>query len=59
MLSIVLKNSKALVLDRKGITAMEYAILGAAIVLAVGGAMTAFKPLLIGAFTGLLPALGT
>jgi Flp pilus assembly pilin Flp len=40
--------------NRKGVTAAEYAVLAAAIVLAVGAAVTAFGPLLKTKFTGLM-----
>ncbi len=50
-----LRRISAIVTDRKGVSAAEYAILAVGIVVVVGGAASAFKTPLANAFT----AIGT
>jgi len=56
MLTHSLSLAIAALRDRKGVTAAEYAILAAAIVIAVGAAVTAFSTNLTAKFTALLGA---
>ena len=53
MLRSVLRQVAAAVMDRKGVSAAEYAILAVGIVVVVGGAASAFKTPLANAFTGI------
>lgn len=51
-----LQNFETRVADREdGVVSVEYAVLGAALVIAIGAAMVAFKPKLVTEFTNLLP----
>jgi pilus assembly protein Flp/PilA len=54
MLSFATKVIVRLVRDQKGVTAVEYAILGAALVTAIGTATSGFGTALAGAFTNIL-----
>lgn len=54
MLTIVTKLIARFARDEKGVTAVEYAILGAAIVAAIGVATNGFGLALQGAFTNIL-----
>ena len=56
MMSVAFAALRQTITDRKGVTAMEYAILGAAIIVAVGAAMAKFQPLLEAKFAALLPS---
>ncbi len=49
------RSARAAIVDRKGVTAAEYAILAVGIVIVVGAAATAFRGPLQNAFT----AIGT
>lgn len=51
------KFIQSLVHDDRGVSALEYAILAGMIVVVVGAAMTAFSPVLTGAFTSLGQAI--
>jgi Flp pilus assembly pilin Flp len=53
MIRYVLRRVAATVMDRKGVSAAEYAILAVGIVVVVGGAASAFKQPLADAFTGI------
>ncbi|SDE37643.1 Flp family type IVb pilin [Belnapia rosea] len=53
MIRFLMTSAISTLKDRKGVTAAEYAVLAAGIVIAVGGAATAFGPTLTAAFTGL------
>jgi len=50
MIRYVITMLTAVMQDRKGVSALEYAVLAAAIIAAVGAAVTALGPLLTGAF---------
>lgn len=50
-----IRTAIAATVDRKGVSAAEYAVLAAAIILAVGAAVTAFGPTLTAKFTGMFP----
>jgi Flp pilus assembly pilin Flp len=43
-------------IDRRGVTAAEYAVMAVALVAAVGAGVAAFAPRLLAAMSGLLPA---
>lgn len=56
MIRIAFAAAAAAVTDRKGVTAAEYAVLAAAIVLGVSAAVVVFVGELKTAFTGMFPA---
>ena len=51
MIRSLFAATKCAIVDRKGVTAAEYAILATGIIIAVGVAITAFAPKLEGMFT--------
>ncbi len=53
MIRFLMTSAVSALKDRKGVTAAEYAVLAAGIVIAVGAATLAFKDTLSSAFTGL------
>jgi Flp pilus assembly pilin Flp len=53
MIRYIVRRAAGAALDRKGVSAAEYAILAVGIVIVVGAAATAFKEPLKTAFTGI------
>jgi len=59
MLAYAIRNAIVAFADRKGVTAAEYAVLAAAMVVAIAAALAAIGPKMSGIFTDISNALGT
>ena len=59
MIRNVIRRTAGAAMDRKGVTAAEYAILAVGLVIVVGAGVTALGPTLKGAFEGVGTQIGT